>query len=211
MNAHIEPSALEAPKRKPDWLTTEERFWSKVDIKGLNDPNACWNWLGSKDAAGYGFFKVDKKQYRAHRFSAALGGAPLKEGEVVCHKCDNPSCVRPSHLFIGTQRDNIQDRCDKGRSYAPVGEMNPQAKLTYRSAREIRKEYARGGVSQRKLAEKHGVSKFAIRRVLIGASYPAPKERARCAIRELIESYGIGGASQLVNEYLKDEARRTRQ
>lgn len=86
------------------------RFWSKVDIKG---PDDCWNWIGSK-CQGYGIFYLGNRRERSHRFITRIMGKNIK-GLSVMHSCDNPSCVNPSHLSVGTQKDNSIDCVNKGR------------------------------------------------------------------------------------------------
>jgi len=88
------------------------RFWSKVDRRG---PDECWEWSGSKNPDGYGLFSLRGRGYRSHRvsWSIAHGGVPC--GMHVCHHCDNPACVNTSHLFIGTNYDNMRDKVLKGR------------------------------------------------------------------------------------------------
>lgn len=89
------------------------RFWSKVSKE---EGDACWEWLGDLSDKGYGFFVLRHgvKVY-AHRYSFELAHGPLAAGLQACHHCDNPPCVRPDHLFSGTQKDNIQDALSKGR------------------------------------------------------------------------------------------------
>lgn len=91
-----------------------KRFWSKVDIKG---PDECWTWTANTHRQGYGFFKFTKAQNRlAHRVAYELAyGVPLVPAQKILHKCDNPCCVNPVHLMLGTQRDNVLDMIAKGR------------------------------------------------------------------------------------------------
>lgn len=91
-----------------------DRFWSKVDMSGN-----CWLWMGGKTSRGYGNFSVgpaeSRKLFMTHRVALALSGETDIAGMEVCHHCDNPSCVRPEHLFIGTKSDNMRDMRNKGR------------------------------------------------------------------------------------------------
>ena len=97
----------------PRWpnRTPEERFWSNVDKSG-----ECWLWALRVDREGYGRFKLDGRYVGAHRFAYERSVGPISDGMHVCHHCDNPRCVRPEHLFVGTASDNAQDRQRKGRS-----------------------------------------------------------------------------------------------
>lgn len=90
----------------------EARFWKKV-AKGPGR-NDCWLWT-SQVVNGYGLFWLAGRPIKAHRIAFVLGGGQLHEGYTVCHHCDNPSCVRPDHLFIGTQSDNLKDAVRKAR------------------------------------------------------------------------------------------------
>ena len=87
-----------------------ERFWAKVDKSG-----DCWLWTASKTKEGYGYFRFDGAMRKAHRMSWLLTNGEIPEGMLVCHTCDNPSCVNPKHLWLGTNRDNMDDMNAKGR------------------------------------------------------------------------------------------------
>lgn len=92
------------------------RFWRFVDTTGR-----CWEWTGSKHRFGYGRFNVGGKVQYAHRFAyEASFGVTVPEGMQVCHHCDNPRCVKPSHLFLGTAADNNWDKARKGRTVNPM-------------------------------------------------------------------------------------------
>ncbi len=91
----------------PDYVA---KFWLSV-----NTSSTCWEWSGSKDEFGYGRFYVVKDEWPTHRFSWRITKGEIQPGLVVMHKCDNPSCVNPEHLQLGTQADNIKDMDAKGR------------------------------------------------------------------------------------------------
>ena len=94
------------------------RFFSKVNKKG---PNECWEWTGSRNEQRYGQFWDGVRCIRAHRFIWELFIGSIPDGMYICHKCDNPSCCNPEHLFCGTQQDNIDDMYSKGRGRFRLG------------------------------------------------------------------------------------------
>lgn len=116
-----------------------DRFWSKVNIKynpdGTQNIKACMEWTGGKFDYGYGKFRVFKKHVRTHRFSYECYNGLIPEGLYVCHSCDNPPCVNPYHLWVGTHQENDQDKVKKGRS--TIGVTNPMAKLSNDDVLEI--------------------------------------------------------------------------
>lgn len=119
------------------------------------DDNGCLIWVGSKTTDGYGALFIRRKQYRAHRISFQLFLGSIPEGLKVCHHCDNPICVHPDHLFLGTDADNIHDMYSKGRGQ--VGEKHHNAKLTEEDVKEMREKIASEELTQYKAAQIYGV------------------------------------------------------
>jgi len=145
--------------------TLERRFWEKVR------PTAgCWTWEASLDGRGYGqiaFKRGGKGNMRAHRVSWEIHNGPIPDDLHVLHRCDNPPCVNPDHLFLGTQRDNVQDMWAKGRAsgHFQAGESrgvkNVNAKLDPDKVTVIR-ERAQSGESYASLARSFNVTGPAI-------------------------------------------------
>lgn len=128
-----------------------ERFWEKV--KTSTEEN-CWEWQGNKNKQGYGTFRNGKMD-KAHRISWVLHYGNNIGPLYVCHKCDNPSCVNPYHLFLGTNFENMRDMVEKGRL-----KQRNNVKLTEEQVSEIRSY--KGNCTHKQLGEKYGVSKSAI-------------------------------------------------
>lgn len=120
----------------------------------ISTETGCWEWFASK-RHGYGQINVEGTPLAAHRVSYEVHRGPIPDGLHVCHHCDNPACINPEHLFLGTNDDNMADRDAKGRGIIFRGEGHGSSKLTEADVRAIR---AAKGVSQRKLAEVYGVS-----------------------------------------------------
>lgn len=155
-------------KKGPPRTPLAVRFWSRV-IKG----DGCWIWTGLRSAYGYGLIGRGGKQagnMATHRVSWELHNGPIPAGLVVCHKCDNPPCVNPDHLFVGTQRENVNDCVRKGRHRAACqkGEANGNAKLTWADVAVIRAAYVPGRVSQQSLADRFGVPQTTISKIIAG-------------------------------------------
>lgn len=89
---------------------TAESFWARVDKSA-----ECWEWTGARYSQGYGAFCYLGRQWHTNRLAWLFTNGPIPDGLQVCHTCDNPSCCRPDHLFLGTQTENLQDASSKGR------------------------------------------------------------------------------------------------
>lgn len=137
----------------------EKRFWSKVE-----KTDGCWLWKASYGTHGYGQFRWRGRMQPASRVAWEMANGPVPGRLYVCHHCDNRSCVRLEHLFLGTATENMQDASRKGRTTR--GELDAMAKLTEVQVREIRELYAAGGVTQRQLAGRFGVRQMCISRVI---------------------------------------------
>lgn len=131
----------------------EKRFWDKV-----NKTDGCWEWTAFK-RAGYGRIAIgNKRAVDSHRISYLLHFGLIPKGMNVLHKCDNPGCVNPQHLFLGTHKDNMRDKALKKRAPSMKGRNNPSSTLTEVDVLQIRSKYSTGKFSQRKLAKEFSVS-----------------------------------------------------
>lgn len=144
----------------------EREFWDRV-VRSKH-PQACWIWSGYVTPAGYGRLKHHRKCTAAHRFSYELANGPIPENMCVCHHCDNRRCVRPAHLFLGTNTDNHADMVRKGRH--TKGETNGTSKLSDEDVRCMR-TIARLGVSCAELGRIFGVHKNAAALAIRGRNW----------------------------------------
>ena len=141
--------------------STIERFIEKIDKEG-----SCWNWNSAMTSTGYGQFHTyengrdNPTMHTAHRFAWELMRGPIPEGMLLCHTCDNRRCVNPSHIFLGTAKDNTQDMIKKRRG------LQCQPKLSFEQAKDIRKLYAEGKYSYSQLAKLYGVSTTPIQNII---------------------------------------------
>ena len=142
----------------------KKRFFAKV-VKTEH----CWVWIGA-ECTGYGHFLFKSKARLSHRVSFEFENGPIPDGLLVMHKCDNRKCVRPSHLMLGTHKDNTADMYAKGRAPNHAGENNSRSILKFKDVLEIR-ELARIGATVRNLAERYGVGTMAIRSLLAGRTW----------------------------------------
>ncbi len=157
------------------------RFWSKVEIRGLEE---CWEWTAAKRPSGYGVWGTNNtSQFMSHRLAYADWNRVDPGQLYVCHRCDNPSCCNPNHLFLGTCKDNSDDKVAKNRhphgdthfihNHPEVvrGERNPASKITELDVREIRKLHAQGK-SQTYISRLYPISQPMIGRIINKKSWP---------------------------------------
>lgn len=136
-----------------------DRFWSKV-----SKSEDCWTWTGASLPRGYGRFYWRGKPRYAHRVSLEIAGIAVPDDAVVRHTCDNPSCVNPAHLRVGSQTDNMRDAAAKGRTVRVgdwSGQNNPKSKLTAEQTALIAKSH----LSTSTLAAQFGVSRIRIQQI----------------------------------------------
>ena len=141
----------------------KNRFWSKVDRKG---PDDCWNWTADT-IKGYGRFSIDRKTYLAHRIAWELVNDSIPDGKLILHRCDNPSCCNPTHLYCGTQSDNMQDALTrKGTTSEKRGYRH--ARLYEGEIWLIRKIWkeGKGRISQKEIARMFKVGQATISHIV---------------------------------------------
>jgi len=171
---------LTMPKVQQESLTSDavERFLDKVDF---NAPNDCWEWVGAQKPRGYGNLRFQKTYYLAHRFSYGIYKGDVPEDKLVCHTCDNPSCVNPNHLFLGTAKDNTQDMIEKGRDGFDknratgqdngqnthpenrcYGERNGNSQPTWDDVDEMRQRHEQENLTYAQLADEYNITPSAV-------------------------------------------------
>lgn len=151
-------------------LSIEERFRRQILV---DDATGCWLWLGDHDRRGYGRFWIsgqrdDRVRPMAHRWSFEHHVGPIPDGLCVCHRCDNPPCCNPEHLFVGTHKENVADCAAKGRRATPTRKLTPEQVFAIRASHSSGR-----GPTHRELAKAHGVAKSTITSVLRGDTWKA--------------------------------------
>lgn len=139
--------------------------------------NGCWQYEGFKNKDGYGVFQIynpytkpRKRKYRAHRVAYAYYHGIDPGHLFVCHKCDNPACINPDHLFLGTHKDNMEDKARKGRAAPQDGELNGNAKLNKELVRHV-VGYIQKGLSNKQISESLPVTHSQVSLIRLGKSW----------------------------------------
>lgn len=145
------------------------RFLAHVRVNSASD---CWEWTGYVMPNGYGSFKYLRKGIYAHRMSYLIHKGDIPEGMFVCHACDNRACVNPDHIWVGTGKDNANDRDSKNRHWVQCGVKSWNARFTEGDVRNIRKQANEGGRGiQTRLAREYGAAKSTIRDIITGHTW----------------------------------------
>jgi hypothetical protein len=146
--------------------TTAGYFWARVR-KGPD----CWTWTGTRSFSGYGQVSFASKKTLAHRLSWQLHFGEIPDGKHVCHSCDNRLCVRPDHLWLGTNADNVADRVAKGRTSRVPGDLNGRARLTEAQVRELRKLPLLPMATRDVIAQHYGVPLSTLKNAYYGITW----------------------------------------
>jgi len=158
----INPDHLCESHTTQDKINIKNRFSSKIK----KSENGCWKWTGAKISTGYGALYVDGTIQLSHRLSYEFYNGKIPKGFHVCHHCDNPECVNPKHLFLGTDLDNSIDCIKKGRN--AKGEKQGLHKLTTEQVKYIKQNYIPYKIPLRHFAKKYAVDEKTIHRVITG-------------------------------------------
>jgi hypothetical protein len=157
----------------------EPLIWSH--IAPMMDDRGCWEWMGAIGSDGYGKlsrrFQGRKNTLRAHRAVWEMHHGPIPDRHLVCHRCDNLTCVNPAHLFLGLPADNTADMMAKGRGLWRVGDDCPWARIQERDVPEIER-LSRSGVPQREIAARFGVGQPHISRIINGRRRMSARQEA---------------------------------
>lgn len=145
---HANPDAVLPKGRSLDFKTADEKFEHHLKSVQLFE-HGCWNWPLKANNQGYGFFNWDHNTWQAHRYSYVYHYKAILDDDIcVCHKCDNPMCINPDHLFLGTRQDNNLDRHIKGRTAQQKGSDNPFSKLNEVQVKEIKLKLKNGALGK---------------------------------------------------------------
>lgn len=148
------------------WCSEECRLLSKIEKK----ENGCWEWQRFKTYQGYGWSAIKEKTMSAHRHSYIIFKGEIPEDKFVCHKCDNPGCINPDHLFLGTQKENMLDKSRKKRCQNTKGSLHPLSRFNENDIVKMKKLYKKG-LSQTKIAKIYKCDQSHISRIMANKSW----------------------------------------
>lgn len=197
LNLHPHPETRWAP-------SFQQRFWGKVLVPDSHEN--CFNWIGARHRKGYGHIVEKQTNYRAHRISFEIFFGAIPEGLCVCHRCDSPPCINPHHLWLGSLKENNQDRNQKDRT--AKGSANSQSKLSEKEVIAIRDLYQTGEFTQAHIARIFGVSPQTIGHLInnrywkhVGSDRNPHSQRPKSKYRGVTydQSYGRWRAQITVN------------
>lgn len=154
-------------------LTEKELVLFRSKVAAPN-ANGCTEWNAARQSLGYGAFGVGRQVFAAHRVAWFIATGEEPGERVICHRCDNPPCVNPAHLFAGSMRENSRDMVSKGRHKVPaprLGVAHHAAKLTVEQVVDLRAQYAAGGLNVRAAARSIGVSPRTLFQALAGRTW----------------------------------------
>lgn len=157
------PRPLVGAKRHR-YMTDEDRFWADVDRRGDDE---CWPWTGCRTATGYGRVRFGGKTMGTHRASYLIHHSSIPESLHILHRCDNPPCCNPAHLFVGTPVDNVADMDAKGRRRSCLGEDHGRSTLTADQVMEIWRSSERGS----DIAVRYGITSGHVSDIRNGESW----------------------------------------
>jgi len=160
----LKKNDIEIHHAGPDIVRFNQRY-------EVNEETGCWEWTGGGAGDGYGRICIDGESIGAHRFSYSYHNGEIPDGAFICHKCHNPPCVNPDHLYAGDAKSNAQDAIDNGDYPDMHGENAGMAKLNDDAVLEIRERYAEGGVSIKELGDEYGVAFTTISHVINGTQW----------------------------------------
>lgn len=146
-----------------------ESLGRRFEQKFTTPTTGCWEWTASKTACGYGCIREGNKTLYAHHVAWRMHFGDISSGMCVCHTCDNPACVNPAHLWLGTHAENMADKVRKRRQQH--GEAKFGSKLRVEQVHAIREAYTGVRGQQKALAEQYGVSNNTIRAIVFGRKW----------------------------------------
>lgn len=141
-----------------------ERFWRGVDKRGQDE---CWEWQKCRTKGGYGVMNVRRKILHCNRIGWTIENGRIPDGMIICHKCDNPSCCNPNHLFVGTDLDNCRDREMKGRGHDRTGGNHGRATTNEHAVILMRQIYSSGKYTHKKIAEMFKIKHSAVSDIML--------------------------------------------